>query len=273
MKTLKKLLSTFGINPYKFVSATIGLPGFVIDYIVFRKAISKLRSQKEYTGNISLYPCLTDKGSQGGTCSGHYFWQDLIVAQKLCKASPKYHLDIGSRVDGFVAHVASFRRLDVLDIRPTVVNVPNVKFILGDISDSSCLTNLKKYDSVSCLHALEHVGLGRYGDKLDPLGYFKAAQNITNILAIDGILYLSVPIGTKSSIEFNAHRIFKFYDIIMIFQNLGLVLIDYSYVNDLGDYNALPNLEDQKPLSVDTFVYDGEYGCGIFEFKKIDLQP
>jgi hypothetical protein len=30
---------------------------------------------------------------------------------------------------------------------------------------------INKYDSISCLHALEHFGLGRYGDRLDPNGH------------------------------------------------------------------------------------------------------
>jgi hypothetical protein len=28
-------------------------------------------------------------------------------------------------------------------------------------------------DSLSCLHALEHFGLGRYGDPIDPRGHEK----------------------------------------------------------------------------------------------------
>jgi len=37
-------------------------------------------------------------------------------------------VDIGSRVDGFVAHVASFREIEVFDVRPISAQIPASSF-------------------------------------------------------------------------------------------------------------------------------------------------
>jgi len=52
---------------------------------------------------------LTDRFDPGGDASGHYFHQDLIVARRIFERDPRKHVDVGSRIDGFVAHLAVFR--------------------------------------------------------------------------------------------------------------------------------------------------------------------
>ncbi|MBK7517925.1 MAG: DUF268 domain-containing protein [Betaproteobacteria bacterium] len=156
--------------------------------------------------NRTLRAC-ADASAEGGTASGHYFHQDLHVAQRVFALKPDRHIDVGSRVDGFVAHIASFREVDVLDIRPIKPNgVSAIRFRQADLmqlpEDLRAST-----DSVSCLHALEHFGLGRYGDPIDPEGYVKGFRSLVAMLKPDGRLHLSVPVG-RQRIEFNAHRIF-----------------------------------------------------------------
>jgi len=60
---------------------------------------------------------LIDYYDNAGSASGHYFHQDLLVASFIFKKNPSRHIDIASRIDGFVAHVASFRKIDVMDVR------------------------------------------------------------------------------------------------------------------------------------------------------------
>ena len=80
-----------------------------------------------------MHPCLFDKHEAGGIASGHYFFQDLIVAQKIFLRNPVKHVDIGSRIDGFVAHVATFREIEVFDIRPIQSIINNIKFKKADL--------------------------------------------------------------------------------------------------------------------------------------------
>ena len=47
-----------------------------------------------------------------------YFIQDIWAAQRIYKKKPNEHIDIGSRVDGFVSHLMVFMKVKVIDIRP-----------------------------------------------------------------------------------------------------------------------------------------------------------
>ena len=64
-----------------------------------------------------MSPCLTDRFEESGAARGHYFHQDLLVAQRIFDSAPARHVDMGSRIDGFVAHVASFREPEQRDLR------------------------------------------------------------------------------------------------------------------------------------------------------------
>jgi hypothetical protein len=184
------------------------------------------------------------------------------VARRIFENKPDVHLDIGSRVDGFVAHVASFRKIEVLDVRPTGVKVQNITFKTADLMQLD--DSMSGYcDSLSCLHALEHFGLGRYNDPVRYDGYLDGLNSMYKILKVDGKFYLSVPIG-KQRVEFNAHRVFSVEYLLGLFD--GEYTIDYfSYVDDSGDLHK--NIAIDKVDISDNFGCS--YGCAIFEMTKI----
>ena len=99
------------------------------------------------------YPCLDDRYQQSGSARGHYFHQDLLIARRIHDANPATHLDVGSRIDGFVTHVAAFRPIRVLDIRPMTQQIPNVEFVQADIMGELPDELFECTDSLSCLHA------------------------------------------------------------------------------------------------------------------------
>ena len=158
-----------------------------------------------YKQTILLSPVLKDYKESAGSAAGHYFWQDLICAQWVNSANPRSHFDVASRVDGFVAHLLASREVTILDIRPLTVTIPKLKVILGD-AQSTLSDQAGKFPSVSSLHSIEHFGLGRYGDLLDPNGHEKGLRNISSCVSPGGYLYVSFPIG-KATVEFNAQRI------------------------------------------------------------------
>ena len=132
----------------------------------------------------------------------------MLVASYIYKANPITHIDIGSRIDGFVAHVASFRKIEIIDIRDlSDIGHENIFFKKIDIMDSN--NHLQVTDSLSCLHAIEHFGLGRYGDKLDPNGHIKGFNNILKMIKTGGTLYISFPVSKDNEINFNSQRVFK----------------------------------------------------------------
>ena len=209
-----------------------------------------------------LYPCIDDYEAESGTATGHYFHQDLLVAQWIFEANPARHVDVASRVDGFVAHLAVFREVEVFDIRPLTTTAKNIVFHRCDVMAEIEPQYVDYCDSLSCLHALEHFGLGRYGDHLDPEGHFKGLNNLHRILRSDGILYLAVPIGPHR-IEFNAHRIFGVPELVHMVSE-QFVIQRFSFVDDAGE------LHKDVPLacSDSKWHFGCQFGLGILELRK-----
>lgn len=257
-KTLKKIikyLNLLGINPIVLFNFLRGSPSFIMDYFKLRK------QAKNSLFPIELYPILDDKYKQGGTVKGHYFHQDLLVAKKIYNANPKEHIDIGSRVDGFIAHLAVFRKVVIIDIRELQSNVENIEFLQANMMEMKG-NMFESYDSLSCLHALEHFGLGRYGDPIDFNGHIKGFNNMHQLLKENGIFYFSVPIG-KLRIEFNAHRVFSIEYLLGMFKD-KFEIVDFSFVSDDGNLNQGVELTDEL-IKNNCHCH---YGCGIFELKK-----
>lgn len=250
------LASQCGLDPQRFLRSLRGLPVFLRDWAVFRK---------NYPGKMKLMPCLHDRYEEGGATKSEYFWQDLLVARAIHKAKPAQHVDIGSRVDGFVAHVASFREIEVFDVRPISTVVPGVVFRQADLMDPSSLptaTGGGYCDSLSCLHAIEHFGLGRYGDPVNPLGYQRGIANMAQLLQLGGTFYLSTPIG-QERVEFNANWVFDPRSIVSCGESAGMTLqklIVITPANDPQesslDAEALADLASQH------------YQLGLFIFTK-----
>ena len=156
---------------------------FALIYLIASPFLYETKEGDEVFPITKLYPLFFDKENSAGSAYGGYFWQDLYVAQRIFKNNPRRHVDVGSRIDGFVAHVATFRSIEVIDVRPLKSIIPNVRFTQLDI------TNCNKEeitDSISCLHAMEHFGLGRYGDTICYNGHVIGLRNITRMLKSRG---------------------------------------------------------------------------------------
>ncbi len=208
------------------------------------------------------YPCYRDRYESSGSATGHYFHQDLLVARRIFANHPDTHVDIGSRVDGFVAHVASFRTIKVLDIRDLPNTIPNVQFAQCDIMGTLSAELVESTDSLSCLHALEHFGLGRYGDPIEYDGYLKGFENLYRLLKPGGRFYFSVPMGPQR-IEFDAHRVFSVAYLLQLIKP-KYDIVDFSYVDDSGDLHESAGLPDADVAR----NFDCQYGCAIFELRK-----
>ena len=259
MSRFFSFLRFFGFNPSVFARNLFGV-GYYFSTLL------KLKKQRGNNTDFVFgkkYPVLDEREAPSGNSSGHYFNQDLFVAQKIFKACPEKHIDVGSRIDGFVAHVAVYRKITVFDVRPLKTSFKNISFTQLDLTSSITdgLTNC--CDSISSLHAIEHFGLGRYGDSIDYNGHLKALKNITKMLRSSGVFYFSVPIG-KQRIEFNAHRVFSINYLLQLFEK-NYTLISFSYVDDNGVFFKNISLDKEK---IKTNL-GCSFGCGIFEWKKL----
>jgi Caenorhabditis protein of unknown function, DUF268 len=248
LSRLESLFELFGLDPAKMAQSVGALPWFIGSYRVFRASHASARPDFKLG---KLYPCLEDRAAESGLANGHYFHGDLLVARRVFERQPKRHADFGSRVDGFVAHVAAFRKIDVFDLRPLSSEVRNITFKQFDLMKGADDSLLGQYDSVSCLHALEHFGLGRYGDDIDYYGHLKGFQAISTAVASGGTFYLSVPMGGQR-IEFNAHRVFSLFYLRRMCEPLYRIE-RFSYVDDGGRL-----FED---VDMDCAAAEQNYGC------------
>jgi hypothetical protein len=173
-------------------------------------------------------------------------------------------------VDGFVAHVASFREIEVLDVRPITGTIPGVTFRQADLMDETSLpqgASTGGYcDSLSCLHALEHFGLGRYGDPINPQGYRQGLENMAKLLSPGGLFYLSTPIG-KERVEFNANWVFDPRSLLKIATAAGLVLKELTIFDPFNPDLGLQRYDfDEVTLSC---LASQNYNLGLFTFTKL----
>ena len=228
------------------------LPRFASDWASYRRRWSGPRFPL-IIRNAHLI--LIDFGEDAESAAGHYFHQDLWAARKVFEQRPSRHVDVGSRIDGFVAHVLPFMPVTVIDIRPLTSSIEGLEFVQSDATTLSTFPDAS-VPSLSCLHAAEHFGLGRYGDTVEPFACFTVMAALSRVLAASGRLYFSVPIG-RERLEFNAHRIFSPGTILEAFGDLRLV--SFSAVNDAGDLE-----HDTAP---ERFL-SATYACGLFEFTK-----
>lgn len=245
----------FGIDPVRTVRSLRGLPRYVRDVFRFRA---------KHRGRFEFKPCLFDWYEEGGITKSEYFWQDLLVARMIYSAKPEKHVDIGSRVDGFVAHVASFRDIEVLDIRPISASIPGVTFKQADLMKP--VDEMAGYcDSLSCLHALEHFGLGRYGDPVDPQGFELGLANMARLVKEKGYFYLSVPIGIER-VEFNANRVFDPRVIINCVKRHSMKLAALTVIQQGGNVETFSLGEEDAHFAK---LANQRYALGIFSFTRI----
>lgn len=205
-----------------------------------------------------IWPVISDKYAPAGTI-GNYFWQDLWAARHVLKSKIRKHFDIGSRLDGFIAHLlAAGIDVTMIDIRQFPGEVEHLHTIVDDAT-SLCQISDESIGSMSALCSLEHFGLGRYGDPVDPEACFRCFDNIQKKLKKGGRLYISLPIG-KERVEFNAHRVFYASTIIDCFHMLHLEEFSCTSQGEI-EYDVDIHKYDCDP-------HNGEWRYGLFSFIK-----
>lgn len=223
---------------------------------------NKMNTRPEFHASLTkIFPFVKDWDANAGSLGG-YFWQDLWCARKIFQRKPSAHYDIGSRVDGFIAHVLPFMPVTMIDIRPLPEKVEGLRFIQADATNLEGIAD-KSIVSLSALCSPEHFGLGRYGDPVDPEACFAALASMQRVIAPGGHLYISVPIGDKSGVAFNAHRIFQPE---LVAQTLNeLRLEDFSVING-HDYTEHLSFDDFHAMKMG-INYSGSV-VGLFEFVR-----
>ena len=249
LRKINHFLNLIGINLKKIFYLKNSIKYFN-QYLLFKKLGGKVKS---------FYPMLDDFDDDAGNIKNHLFHSDLLTSQRVYEKRPEKHLDIGSRIDGVVAQIASYRHLDVLDIRDIKIEPhKNIDFVKKNLLHTMKLNEEEKYDSISSIGCLAHIGLGRYGDPIDPDGYKKGIKAINELAKENCIVYILAPIG-KEGVEFNAHKIFDAVKLIKEFEINSFNLKEFHLINDEGKLILNSKIEDSIDLN---------FGGGYFVFQK-----
>lgn len=244
-----RVISPFvqGFHP----AAVVRYAGFISDWLRFKRAGGVAAA-------LDFYPCLFDKSAATGIDT-HYFHQALWAFRHIRESGAPKHIDVGSEVN-FVGLLTTITDVTFVDIRPLFLSIPNYHGLSGSIT--ALPFEDRSIPSFSCLHVIEHIGLGRYGDPIDPDGSRKAATEIARVLAPGGRAYVSAPIG-RSRVQFNGQRVFSIGELIGMFSPLQLA--EFSMVTARG---ALVERADPATADIGETGAGLDCGLGMFVFTR-----
>jgi hypothetical protein len=225
-------------------------PKFILNFFEFNK---KSNLNKAKLGDI--FPFFDD-ATKFTSFDTHYVYHPAWAARIIKNRNTNFHIDISSTLH-FCSMLSAFIKTKFYDYRPANLFLDNLVTEHADLCNLHFDSN--SINSLSCMHTIEHIGLGRYGDPIDPDGDQKAAKELSRVLAKNGDLLIVVPVG-KSKIMFNAHRIYSYSRIKEMFS--GLNLVEFSLIPDNAiDIGIIKNADSN-------LVESQSYGCGCFWFKK-----
>jgi hypothetical protein len=233
----------------------IRFPKKIARFFSYLEELNRFRNKNDKRFSVKtrdMYPCLKDTIIKT-PFDHHYIYHPAWAARILAQTKPAHHVDISS-ILSFSTIISAFVPVKFYDYRPADLKLNNLESGFADLKQLSFSDN--SIPSLSCMHTIEHVGLGRYGDEIDPRGDLKSITELKRVLKDGGDLLFVTPVG-KPRIEFNAHRIYSYEQIAEYFS--PLTLKEFSLIPDTGGIiiNADP-----------TLVKDQQYGCGCFWFKK-----
>jgi hypothetical protein len=223
------------------------LARYVGSLLAYRRVSSGRRH-----GEFVLFPKLHDRTATTKV-DPHYFYQGYWAFNRIYAIKPREHCDIGSQID-FVRYLSATVKTTFVDIRPIELPLENLICVKGSILGTDypdC-----SVPSISSLHVIEHIGLGRYGDPIDAHGSEKAAAEMARMLEPAGRLYISTPIGRPRTC-YNAHLIRTPLQVIELFSMLEL--IEFSAVADTGKFCENADMAE---------FAKSDYACGLFVFTK-----
>lgn len=245
MKFAKRVLKEF-INPIYTLQGIGEIPTYLKNLFVYQKVT------KEQIPLRNIYPQLHDR-TGNSPIDPHYFYANAWASRLIRETNPLSHLDIGSQTQ-WVSVLSSFIPVIYLDFRPLQTHLPGLSNMAGDILNLPFANETVR--SLSSIHVIEHIGLGRYGDPIQPEGTRRALLEIQRVLKNKANLFIAIPIG-KPGVFFDAHRVL---DPQFPVQTLSKCqLLQFSGVDDEGNFHQDSEFEHFSNL---------EYGCGMYWFVK-----
>jgi SAM-dependent methyltransferase len=241
-----------GLIPLRYLGVFLRHPGFLKNFFRYRKNVKEKEGKPLFR---DIQPFVNDK-TQKTPFDTHYIYHTAWAVRKVKQIAPPKHIDISSTLY-FCTTLSAFIPTEFYDFRPAQLQLSGLVSKQADLTRLSFETG--SIGSLSCMHTVEHIGLGRYGDPIQPGGDIIAMKELQRVLKKGGHLLFVTPVG-KPKIVFNGHRVYSYEQIIQVFDELTLV--EFSLIPD----NAIEQgmIEQASPELVQT----QHYGCGCFWFQK-----
>ena len=229
-------------------------PEFTQDFNAFKTAHEKANRGEPIEWE-ERYPCLQDKTTET-PFDRHYLYHPAWAARVLARTKPELHVDFSSSLT-FCTMVSAFVPVKFYDFRPAPIVLDNLQCGQADLT--SLPFENESFASISCMHVIEHIGLGRYGDPLDPEGDLKALKELIRVLKPGGDLLVAVPVG-RTRVQFNAHRIYDHVE--FLGYTPGMKLVEFALIPDD------PAPDGYLVTPEDALVRQQSYGCGCYWLRK-----
>lgn len=190
---------------------------------------------------------------------------DILASDPNFREGRRKLLDVGSNFST-VSFLSVYFDVAYLECRNDLPpdsywKLPGIPLTLLNGEAQNIPTDDGSVDMITCLHALEHFGLGRYGDTIDYYGDQKALNEYERIMSDDGYLLLSVPFSPNDSprIQFHDQRIYHYSTIDQMLDAAGFEVKEHMFVYPIGglrdeDGNlTIPLLHDKSVVDTTTF--------------------
>ena len=247
--SIYQIASAICIRVLQAPRCLISVPKEVIDFYQSYRAFRAEHKGKEH---IALRPILFQRNVDSKS-DAHYVIQSWWASFRIRELATSLHVDVSSNV-GFVAQLAAMVPVEFYEFNPPKLALPRLSIKKASLERLPFPDN--SIQSLSCLHVLEHIGLGRYGDPIEPTGMERACQELSRVIKQGGHLFVSFPVG-RERIEFNSQRVIDPLRAASLFPSLTLV--EFSMVNDQREY-----VENVDPCSAQS----QEYACGLYHLVK-----
>lgn len=227
------------------------------------KDLIKFRSYSDHrftSSLLDLYP-IKGEATPKTKFDRHYVYHPAWATRVVKEINPEFHIDISSSLH-FCANLSAFIKVKFYDYRPASLILDGLETHSANLMALPFKTD--SVESISCMHTIEHIGLGRYGDKIDPIGDIKAIKELKRVVKPGGSLLIVTPIG-KPRIEYNAHRIYSPSQIV------DLVTSEKNY--SLKEFTFIPQTDEEGGMVRHASLSSADnsyYACGCFWFIKND---
>lgn len=222
----------------------------------FKKLSDKKRGFK--ISPLDLYP-ITNERTKTTHFDRHYVYHTSWAARVVREINPDFHTDISSSLF-FAGIVSAFTPIKFYDYRPADLILSDLETHPGDLCNLPFESN--SLSSLSCMHTIEHVGIGRYGDPVGPNDDIKAVNELKRVVKKEGSLLIVVPIGKTPRIEYNAHRIYSYDQIISMVCDEQFELKEFAFIPERDEQGGLVRYAKKEDIK------DSYYACGCFWFIK-----